>query len=60
MKDVYVTLKIRPEIWGRKPDIRALAYGTKAEMESLKEKIESRNAKRNYSVSYYISVVRIG
>lgn len=56
----YVALKIATGSFGSKSQIKALAVGTKEEMQELKKSIEKRNAGRSYGVSYYIAIHRIG
>jgi hypothetical protein len=53
----YVLLKIRAP-YGQKPEIKALAVGSKQEMEDMKYEI--MNKKRNYSPAYYLAVHRVG
>jgi len=61
MKKDYVLLKIRrTSILGFLKEIEALASGSKEEMKKEKDRILERNSKRNYSVSYYLSIFRIG
>ena len=57
--NLYALLKVRRQQLGRRPEISVEAVGNKEEIESMKAKIEERNASRNYSVSYYLAIHKV-
>jgi hypothetical protein len=57
--NLYALLKVRWQQLSRRPEISVEAVGNKEEVESMKAKIEERNASRNYSVSYYLAIHKV-
>ena len=55
--DEYVLLKYTVQNWGKKPIIKAMATGTKAEMEELK--VELSKTRKKYRGGYELGIYKI-